>query len=348
LHGLFAEPIMTRSGFAGAAVYFLGEDDQIYSVSDVRPGDAQLARDAYQGGIEIGPLIQPAKRLARGRYVGADLTASREGRLGRDKGVRIADQGPSTWQAEAIQARFLRPLADQRNAALAQAALPADAQPAGWDFLFLTGTVLGAVGAELLLQTPDHPVRLAIANECPKLCFRENLRMLCHAPGLALQIIGRITPLEPDVVFALAIAAPSERSRSEAGAAEPYLQLPPPLDGRVCLGFDELGSKHIIHRLATPRILSEGNGPAAADPLDSLRRRWIATMQSGFASQRQRQTNSLAGEIASLVRCGFKTGAELLDALSRCASEPESIDTYLATALYLRICGFEMARQRAA
>src|SRR5262249_4237101 len=49
LHGLLAEPIITRSGFAGAAVYFLGADDRIYSASDVRPGDAQLARDGYLG-----------------------------------------------------------------------------------------------------------------------------------------------------------------------------------------------------------------------------------------------------------------------------------------------------------
>ena len=85
LHGLFAEPIITRSGFAGAAVYFLGEDEQIYTVSDVLPGDAQHARDAYLGGIEIGPLIQPAKQLARGLYLGTDLTASLDGRLGRGK-----------------------------------------------------------------------------------------------------------------------------------------------------------------------------------------------------------------------------------------------------------------------
>ena len=137
LHGLFAEPIITRSGFAGAAVYFLGEDDRIYTASDVRPGDAQHARDAYLGGIEIGPMIQPAKQLARGLYLGTDLTASQDGRLGRGKGIKIVEQGQSTWQVEAIQERFRRPLPDQWNAVYAQAALPADARPAGWDFVFL-------------------------------------------------------------------------------------------------------------------------------------------------------------------------------------------------------------------
>ena len=110
LHGMFAEPIITRSGFSGgAAVYFLGEDDQIYTASDVRPGDAEHARDAYLGGIEIGAMIQPAKQLARGLYLGTDLTASRDGRLGRGKGIKLVEQGASTWQAEAIQERFRRP-----------------------------------------------------------------------------------------------------------------------------------------------------------------------------------------------------------------------------------------------
>jgi hypothetical protein len=57
LHRMFAEPIITRSGFSGAAGDFLGEDDQIYVASDVRLGDAQHARDAYLGGIEIGSRI---------------------------------------------------------------------------------------------------------------------------------------------------------------------------------------------------------------------------------------------------------------------------------------------------
>jgi hypothetical protein len=348
LHGLFAEPIMTRSGFAGAAVYFLGEDDIVYSVSDVRPGDAQRARDAYQGGIDIGPLVQPARQLARGLYVGADLTAARDGRLGRGKRVRIVAQGSSTWRAEAVQQRFERSLAVQRNDVFARAAVPADAQPTGWDFLFLKGVVLGAVGAELLVQTSDQSVRLAIANESPTLLFRENLRMLSHAPGLRLEIIARLSPIEPDVAFALAIAAGNDEAAGERLAGEPYLELPASLAGRVCLGFDALESKHIIHRQPTARILSDGPPPPAmAAPLESLRRRWIATMQSGFASQRQGKTNSLAAEMASLARNGFKTGAELLDALTRNASETHSIDGFLATAIYLRHCRFELARKNA-
>jgi len=233
---LFAEPIITRSGYSGAAAYFLGEDGRIYTASDVRPGGAQHARDAYLGGIEIGPLVQSARQLARGQYLGTDLTASSDGRLGRGKGPRIVEQGTSSWTAESIAARFHRPLADQWDSIYAQASLPEEARPAGWDFLFFEGTVLGVVGPELLFQpTADPlPLRLAIENESEALCFRENLRMLSHAPGLPLQIIGRAHPLEPRVVAPLAIAplsaAPEDATSKAAdlasGSGLPQLALP--------------------------------------------------------------------------------------------------------------------------
>ncbi len=345
LHGLFAEPIITRSGFAGAAVYFLGEDEQIYTVSDVRPGDAQHARDAYLGGIEIGPLIQPAKQLARGQYLGTDLTASLDGRLGRGKGIKIVEQGTSTWQVEAIQERFRRPLAEQWNAVFANAALPADARPAGWDFAFLVGTVLGALGAELLFQTTprDLPLRLAIANESESLNFRENLRMLSHAPGLRLRVIARVDLQEPRILYPLAIA-PVEGNLQDAD--EPRLETPQPLAGRVCLGLDEIQRHWLIHAQPSAVVLNAPNVQSGRDhPLGSLRRRWIAALLSGIASQRQSNTNTFAAETSTLNRIGFATGAALLDSLSRSDRAPNT-DAFLATAVYLRDCSRELAKSR--
>lgn len=348
LHGLLAEPIITRGGYAGAAAYFLGEDDRIYTASDVRPGDAQHARDAYLGGIEIGPMIQPAKQLARGMYLGTDLTASQDGRLGRGKGIKVVEQGPSTWQVEPIQERFRRPLLDQWNAVYAKASLPADARPAGWDFVFLAGVVLGAVGAELLFQltTEDHPIHLAIENESAALYFRENLRMLSHAPGLRLQVIARMNLLEPTVVNPLAVAQIEEEPPK---ADEPRMEIPRSLGGRVCLGFDEIQRKYLVNAQSSCVVLSGRTGqPEKDDPLDSLRRRWIATMLSGISSQRQSNQNTVAAKTALLNRGGFATAAALLDALSRSHSDggPTSIDTFLATAIYLRHCRCELAKSR--
>ena len=222
------------------AVYFLGEDDQIYSASDVRPtggpSAAQLARDAYQGGIEIGPLVLPAKQLARGLYLGADMTASRDGRLGRGKGVRIVEQGSSTWAVEAVQTRFRRPLVEQWIAIYENAALPADAVAAGWDFVFLEGSVVGAAGSELAFRIEGGAmVRLSIASESESLRFRENLQMLSRASGLRLRVIARMNLQDPTMAAALAIAG----VEANASGDEPRLELPESYGGRVCLGFDE-------------------------------------------------------------------------------------------------------------
>ena len=241
---------------------------------------------------------------------------------------------------------------NQREALFALAALPPDARPAGWDFLFLTGTVLGAAGAELLFQTANQIVRLAIANESPPLFFRENLRMLSHAPKLTLQLIARFNPLETDKVVPLAISAiPTVQPPGESAVNQPRLELPAALADRVCLGFDEIQSGFLIHQLAAPAVLS--NWPRASwadDPLDSLRRRWIATLLSGFASQGRRQADDLIADIASFNRRGFITAAELLDALVRSPHEKGTtpIDTCLAIAQYLRCCTLELAHQHQA
>jgi hypothetical protein len=349
LHGLFAEPILTGSGFAGAAASFLGEDDRIYTASDVRPGNAQLARDAYLGGIEIGPLIQPAKQLARSLYIGTDMTASLDGRLGRGKGIKIVEQGQSTWQAEPIQERFRRPLPEQWNAVVASAALPLDARPAGWDFVFIAGKVLGILGSELLFQTAGSIrfVRLAIANESETLYFRENLRMLGYAPGLRLQIIARVNLQEPAQVSPLAVAPVEENPEN---ANEPRIEIPKPLSGRVCLGFDEIQRHWLIHAQPSPVVLNAQNTQVERDdPLASLRRRWIASMLSGNATQRSINTNTLALETATLQRSGFATGAAILDSLTHSHSGIASlpIDKFLAAAIYLRNCGCELAKARA-
>jgi hypothetical protein len=348
LHGLFAEPILTRSGYSGAAAYFLGEDDRIYTASDVRPGDAQHAHDAYLGGIEIGPMIQPVKQLARGLYLGTEMTASLDGRLGRGKGIRIVEQGQSTWQVEAIQKRFRRPLLHQWNAVYEQADLPAEARPAGWDFVFLGGTVLGAVGPELLFESNGvaQPIRLAIENESETLYFRENLRMLSHAPGLRLQVIARVNLQEPRIVSPLAVAPVEGDTKND----EPRLEIPPSFGGRICLGFDEIQRPFLRNAQISAVVLSaQSLQHEMENSLNVLRRRWIAAMLSGLVSQRARNTNMLTAETATLNRTGFTTGAALLDALSSAPSDsgPSSIDTFLAAAIYLRKCSYELGRSRA-
>jgi hypothetical protein len=347
LYGLFAEPIITRSGFTGAAVYFLGEDDRFYSASDVRPGDAQHARNAYLGGIEIGSLVQPAKQLARALYLGSEMTASADGRLGRGKAIRIVEHGRSNWQSEAIQRRFRRRPQEQWDAVYSQTALPADARSAGWDFVFLEGTVLGASGSELLfaLQSNNVPVRLAIQNESEPLCFRENLRMLSFAPGLRLQMIARVDLRTPRRLYPLAIAA----ATGDANAEAPRLEIPDSFAGRFCMGFDEIQRTFLPTAGPLAMILDIPAMEHIEDPLIPLRRRWVATMLSGDVARRTGKANLLDAEMAGLKRSGFATGAALLNALSSTSSHsgPGRNDTFLATAVYVHTSSHELARARA-
>ncbi len=349
LHGIFAEPIITRSGFSGAAAYFLGEDDRIYTASDVRPGDAQHARDVYSGGMEFGSMILPAKQLARGLYLGTELTASQEGRLGRGKSKKIVEQGASTWRFKAIQERFRRPLLDQWDAVYEQTARPADARPNGWDFVFVEGTVKGAVGPLLLVQPKidAQPIGLSIENESELLYFRENLRMLSHAPGLKLQVIGRVNLQEPRIVSPLAVVEAEGDTRDDD---EPRLELPESFAGRICLGFDEIHRHFLINARTSPVVYSaQGLQHESENPLSALRRRWIAAMLSGVGCPRASNANMLKAETAALNRAGFATGAALLDALSSGPSNtgPSAIDRFLAAAIYLRTCRYELGRSRA-
>jgi hypothetical protein len=348
LHGLLAEPILTRSGYAGVAVYFLGEDDRIYSVSDVRPGSVQLCRGAYRGGIDIGPIVEPAIKLARSQYLGSELTASHDGRMGRGKSIKIAAQGASDWNSPAIQQRFAADLADQWDRVYGQTSLPPDVRPAGWDFVFVRGSIVGAAGPELLLSLDRDKtvIRLAITNDSEQLCFRENLRMLSHAPGLSVKLIGRLDLEQPTRIEPLALmAADVSSNENESTEKPPSLDLPDEFAGRVNLGLDPIPRHSLINALAKPVVFGGAVGAAQVDWLAPLQRRWVAMMLGGTSSQHRTVTNTIAGEIASLNRAGFATAASLLDAMSR--QDLGGNETFLATAVYLRRCTSELAKAQA-
>ncbi|PQO41066.1 hypothetical protein [Blastopirellula marina] len=351
LHGLLAEPVVSRSGHAGAIAWFLGEDGNFYSGSDVRPGEIQLARDAYRGGIEIGPLIQPGRQLARGLYVGSQMTASTDGRLGRGKKVKLVQQGDSSWQTEIVQQRFAQPLSDQWHVIYRHAATPEEARPAGWNLTFVQGALLGASGPELLLRLADTTtLRLGIANDDEALEFRGNLTMLSHAPGLRVQVIGRTLLEEPTRLVPLAISSWEDPSVA-ANELEslPQLELPESFSGRVMLGFDKLLRKHIRHAQAKPVVFPPVQPSAMDDPLSPLARRALSAALAGIAAPRQANVHSIAQETAQLQQYGFATAAGLLHTLTLgpSADTAQAAETFLAVQLYLRGCRYELARARA-
>ena len=192
-----------------------------------------------------------------------------------------------------------------------------------------------------MLFKPDldaQPIFLAIENESESLYFRENLRMLSHAPGLQVQVAGRMNLQEPRIVSALAVAQTEDGERNKD---EPRLEILQSLAGRICLGFDEIQRHHLRNAQRSTLDLS------ALDELDehenalgALHRRWIATLLAGFVSQRTSNSRMLFEEMTALSRTGFVTGAALLDTLVSVPSEagPSGIDMFLAVAIYLRTC----------
>ncbi len=343
LAGVLAEPIITRSGFAGAVVYFLGEDDRLYTASDVRPGEPRRALDAYQGGIELGPLVQPGRQLARSQYLGTDLTASEDGRLGRGQTVKVVHQGASSWASGAVAQRFASPWANQLEAVFRHATTPPDRRPAGWDLLFVTLEILAAQGEFLLARctTSQQVLRLAIGHENDVLCYRTNLQALSRLPGAVFQVIARVELARPAELIPLAIAEPAD-------LPTPRLALPESWGGRVNVGLDELTAQRLATPEPRPAELAGAPPDDQLDPLATVRRRWVASLLAGTAMQRASQTAAMTHEAAALCRAGFTTAAALLERLAHpeAASGGPPAQTFLATALYLRAAQAELARSQ--
>ena len=144
--------------------------------------------------------------------------------------------------------------------------------------------------------------------------------------------------------------AVAQREGDPRGDDEPRLEIPQSLGGRICLGFDEIQRHFLVNAQASAVVLSvPGLESETENPLGPLRRRWIATMLSGFVSQRARNAKMLSVEATTLSRLGFATGAALLETLSSAQSDTgrRGIDTFLAVALYLRTCSYGLGRSGA-
>ena len=113
LFGLFTEPIIARSGYAGVVTYFVDRDQRIWALSDVLPADADRAVDAYANGAALGDVALSHRAASRaGLHIG-DARASRDGRLGRGQQVRAVGAEGAAWTEPPIDDLFRVPLADQ-------------------------------------------------------------------------------------------------------------------------------------------------------------------------------------------------------------------------------------------
>lgn len=246
LNGIMAEPIWTRSGFAGVSV--LMQDTALgvlYSVNELRTGDISLIHQAYLGGLELGGVSVEARSLCRSTFTVQELTASNEGRLGKGKSTRWALAKKETTQPFRF-GKFNSSVEQQVQAVFAWLDIPEDHRPAGWDLIAFDATVVGALGAKVVVQVDGvTPVwHLGIAIDTPELEFRHNLQLLARCPRLRLRCLVRVKweePLSADLmaVHEIAPLAPDDEN------ARPSLEMPDTWQGVCNIGLDRL-ERHYI------------------------------------------------------------------------------------------------------
>ncbi|GKQ39294.1 hypothetical protein [Streptomyces sp. A012304] len=293
LYGLFSEPVLTATGYAGAVTWTADADGRLYTVSDVAPGGPGRATGAADRAVRMGDTSLSHRELSRAGLAVAGATVSPTGRLGAGAGVRAVRASGSSWYEEPSARLWAVPVAEQVARAL----------NGGHDLLFLevtlTGTVREATGDCLLVDCAGLPLRLAAAHDHPALPHRDNLRLLAGARGSRLRIVARLAPGPLPRALLLATEHPTDPS------------------ARVDLGLDRLQRADLPAGTA-PRPAAVASVVDEA-PLHLLRRRVQQTVSGG------RRVLALPGggpgDSARLRRLALATAGDLLDELHAAAAD---------------------------
>ncbi|MFF4658625.1 hypothetical protein [Streptomyces sp. NPDC001381] len=291
LYGLFSEPVLTATGYAGAVTWTADAEGRLHTVSDVAPGGAGRATGAADRTVRIGDTALTHRELSRAGLAVSGATVSPTGRLGAGAGVRAVRASGVAWNAEPLGRLWATPVAEQVARAL----------NGGQDLLFLdvtlAGTVREATGDCLLADCEGRALRLAPAHDHPALPYRDNLRLLTAARGSRLRIVARLTPGPLPRALLLAAEHPSDPT------------------ARVDLGLDRLQHADLPPATAAPATVA----PVDEAPLHLLRRRVHQAVAGG--RRVLAFPGSGAGDGARLRRAGLGTAADLLDDLHAAAAD---------------------------
>ncbi|WP_411112807.1 hypothetical protein [Streptomyces sp. 029-5] len=327
LYGLFTEPVVTASGYAGATVYALAPDGTLRTLSDVAPGGPERALQASGSPVPGGCALGLRELGDGGGVILTAPTVSPDGRIGGGGAVRSVRAAGAGWREAPLAALWERPPAEQLASALAWLSEPAEARGAGGDLLFLDGVVTGTGFAVAAGPT----LRLAAPDERPELPYAENLALFAGRCGLALRLIARVVPDRPDRVRVLAASwtghdgepvradlglrllnrshIPAERAGRAAGPAVPSGQA-------VASGPAVASEPAVPAGLTGP---AEGGAPPALPvELDLLRR----TVDRAVAGGRAVTAASADDELPRRLRAvGLTTGARRVEALTEAAAD---------------------------
>ncbi|MGW4949722.1 hypothetical protein [Streptomyces parvulus] len=320
LYGLFAEPVLSATGYAGAVTWTADPTGRLHTVSDVAPGGPERATGAADRAVRIGDTSLTHRELSRAGLAVSGATVSPAGRLGAGAGVRAVRASGVDWSAEPLDRLWAVPVTEQISRALRDEQDAREDQ----DLLFLdvtlVGTVREAAGECLLAECDGLTVRLTAAHDHPALPHRENLRLLASVPGVRLRVIARLTPGPLPRAALLAVSHPTDPGR--------HVDLGLDRLGRADLPTAPTGRPHPLphpadqpHRAPHPGPSQRPTPPPPVDdaPLHLLRRRVTQAVSGGrrvLAFPGGRDT-----EAARLRRYGLGTAGELLTELHATAAD---------------------------
>lgn len=320
LNGTFAEPIWTRSGFAGVSVYLQDSSEgELYTVNELRAGDASLIRQAYRGGIDIGGITLDAKTLCRSTCAVQELTVSADGRLGKGKSTRWA-----TTKREPNEplgsGRFANATDLQLQKVFSWLDTPSDQRPGGWDLVALNATVRGSHGPTVVVDVEgsSRPWRLGIMIDSPELEYRHNLQLFARCPRLRLRCLVRVRADTPYCADLLAIANITSVASRQQDA--PRLELPEDWQGICNTGLDRM-ERHFIHGIErwSEEIALVGEAEqfaANAKYLNPLERRLVGIVLGGRDAIPLLGSKSHRRDYSQFKKHFLPMGAYLLDLLA--------------------------------
>ncbi|WP_055702674.1 hypothetical protein, partial [Streptomyces silaceus] len=283
LHGLFTEPVVTASGYAGAVTYALAPDGRLRTLSDVAPGGPDRVRRATGSVVPGGCALSLRELGEGGGVILTSPTVSADGRVGAGSTVRSVTATGTGWDEDPLDALWQRPPHTQLADALAWLSLPVDERTsAGGDLVFLRGTLTPAG----LAVTGGPTLRLLAPDERSELPYTENLRLLAGRSGLPLRVVARVAPDRPGGVLALAAAWPGHDGRTfrvdlglrrldrtHLPARAPQDLPPQPSAAQQPGGIPALPMELGLFRRAVDRAVAGGRAVAAADTDGELPRR---------------------------------------------------------------------------
>ncbi|WP_317441923.1 hypothetical protein [Streptomyces collinus] len=294
LYGLFSEPVLTASGYAGAVTWTADAKGRLFQVPDVAPGGAGRAVGAADRAVRVGDTALTHRELSRAGLAVSGATVSPTGRLGAGAGVRAVRASGADWRADPLDQLWAAPPAEQVARALT----------GGDDLLFLEvtlgGTLREAAGDCLLTDCEGVPLRLVAAHDHTALPHRDNLRLLAAAGGSRLRIVARLVPAPYPRALLLATEHPSVPGT------------------RVDIGLDRLQHADLPAVPLTPT--ASVTVPTAEEAPVHLLRRRVHQAASGGRLVLSYPGNTDA-DVRRLGRHGLATAGDLLGELHAAAAE---------------------------